>query len=71
MSLHLNSTYQEVESPQLLTARQLAIVDLIAQNCSFAQIGQRLGILPQTVEFHARRIQEILGFHPQSSKLAD
>ena len=48
-------------SPEHLTARELEVLELIAEGLSNKAIAIRLGISDQTVKFHASSIQGKLG----------
>lgn len=48
---------------QLLTTRQKAVLELIAQGLSAKEIGYRLGISQRTAEFHRNCIVERLDLH--------
>jgi two-component system response regulator NreC len=44
-----------------LTAREREVLQLLAEGCSYAQIGERLGISPKTAETHRTHIATKLG----------
>jgi DNA-binding NarL/FixJ family response regulator len=48
-------------APEHLTARELEVLELIAEGLSNKAIATRLGISDQTVKFHASSIQGKLG----------
>ena len=46
---------------EMLTARELEVLEQVAQGASNKEAGRRLGISPRTVEVHRARIMEKLG----------
>ena len=46
---------------EVLTPREIQVLELLAEGCSNKAIGQRLGISDQTVKFHVAAISGKLG----------
>ncbi len=46
-----------------LTQREKQILQLVAESCSNKEIGQRLGISPNTVAVHRANLMQTLGLH--------
>jgi len=47
----------------MLTTREIDVLELLAQGCSYAQIGERLGISAHTVASHIKNGYRKLGVH--------
>ena len=47
----------------LLTQREIAVLDLLAEGCSAPAIGRRLAMSPRTVQKHTEHIYAKLGVH--------
>ena len=47
--------------PEPLTAREIDVLELVAEGCSNKRIAERLGISDQTVKFHLASITGKLG----------
>ncbi|MNC86703.1 Transcriptional regulatory protein DegU [compost metagenome] len=47
----------------MLTLREVDVVRLLADGCSYVQIGQRLGISAQTVASHIKNLYRKLDVH--------
>ena len=52
--------------PESLTAREIEVLDLLAQGLSNKGIASRLGISDQTVKFHLATIYGKLGTHSRT-----
>jgi DNA-binding NarL/FixJ family response regulator len=50
-----------------LTARELAVLDLMADGLIAAAIARRLGISPRTVNKHIEHVYEKLGTHDRTT----
>lgn len=46
-----------------LTARETELLQLLARGCTYAQIGDRLGVSVHTVESHIKNIYRKLNAH--------
>ena len=58
---------QTVAGPELLTPRQRAILQLIAEGRTTREIAQRLCVSPRTVETHRAQIMDRLNLHDVAS----
>ena len=47
----------------MLTAREIDVLELLARGCSYAAIGERLGISAHTVASHIKNTYRKLGVH--------
>jgi DNA-binding CsgD family transcriptional regulator len=47
----------------MLTTREIEVLRLIAQGCSYRVAGERLGISTQTVATHVKNLYRKLGVH--------
>jgi ATP/maltotriose-dependent transcriptional regulator MalT len=47
----------------MLTTREIDVLGLLAQGCSYAAIGERLGISAHTVASHIKNAYRKLGVH--------
>jgi DNA-binding NarL/FixJ family response regulator len=47
----------------MLTTREIDVLELLAQGCSYAAIGERLGISAHTVASHIKNGYRKLGVH--------
>ena len=47
----------------LLTPRELDVLRLLAQGCTYYQAAQALGVSPHTVQTHVKNIYRKLGVH--------
>ena len=50
-----------LHSPEVVTDRQLQVIELIASGCSNEEIGERLGISPRTAKAHCDVLRQKLG----------
>ena len=57
-------------SSETLSARELAVLQLIAQGCSNQEISNQLFISLHTVKTHARRIHSKLGVERRTQAVA-
>jgi DNA-binding NarL/FixJ family response regulator len=57
-------------NPSGLTARELQVLQLLAQGCSGAQLARRLHRSPKTVEHHISAVLEKLGVHSRTEAVA-
>jgi DNA-binding CsgD family transcriptional regulator len=46
-----------------ITAREVQVLRLVAQGCTYAGVGERLGISPHTVATHIKNIYRKLQVH--------
>ncbi|MCP8463248.1 LuxR C-terminal-related transcriptional regulator [Pseudomonas sp. ZM23] len=60
----------EVPAHNLLSLRELSVLELIARGCSNLEIGERLYISLHTVKTHARRINGKLGVERRTQAVA-
>lgn len=60
----------EMTSHNLLSLRELSVLELIARGCSNLEIGERLYISLHTVKTHARRINGKLGVERRTQAVA-
>jgi DNA-binding CsgD family transcriptional regulator len=57
-------------NPSGLTARELEVLQLLAQGCSGAQLARRLHRSPKTVDHHISAVLEKLGVHSRAEAIA-
>jgi DNA-binding CsgD family transcriptional regulator len=57
-------------NPSGLTARELEVLQLLAQGCSSAQLAHRLHRSPKTVDHHIGSLLEKLGVHSRAEAIA-
>jgi len=58
-----------MSDPQL-TPRMRQVAELVADGLSYTQIGERLGLKPQTAEAHAQGVRTLLGLHTRAELAA-
>jgi two-component system nitrate/nitrite response regulator NarL len=56
---------------QLLSPRELAVLRLVAEGCSAAEIGRRLHLAAGTVKWYTARIYDRLGVHERAQAVAE
>jgi ATP/maltotriose-dependent transcriptional regulator MalT len=57
-------------NPSGLTTRELAVLQLLAQGCTSAQVARRLYRSPKTIEHHVSAVLEKLGVHSRTQAVA-
>ncbi len=57
-------------NPSGLTARELQVLQLLAQGCTSAQLARRLHRSPKTIDHHVGSLFEKLGVHSRSEAVA-
>jgi len=55
---------------ELLTERQIEVLELVAQGCTYKEVGDRLGLTERTIKYHMNRIIEELQFDNRSQVIA-
>jgi len=56
-----------MEGTVRLTAREADVVQLLAQGCTYAEVGTTLGVSRHTVESHVKSVYLKLGVHSAAS----
>ena len=68
---HPASVVTEPESPNpMLSARQLQVLELVAQGLSYKEVGARLHLSPRTVKYHMSEIMDRLHLNNRAQLLA-
>ena len=53
-----------------LTPRQLEVLSLVAQGCSYKEVGAKLGLSPRTIKYHMAEIMDQLHLEHRAQVLA-
>ena len=69
-----NSQYTEAEQEdvkkEILTPRQLEILEMVAAGLTYKETGERLGLTERTVKYHMGRIIELLHYNNRAQVIA-
>ncbi len=63
---HLPTSIQQ----ELLTERQIEVLELVAQGCTYREVGDKLGLTERTIKYHMNRIIEELHMDNRSQVIA-
>lgn len=55
---------------KVLTERQLEVIDLLSQGCTYQEIADRLFLSERTIKYHMEQIKEKTGFKTQAQVIA-
>jgi DNA-binding NarL/FixJ family response regulator len=62
--------HRATRNPELLTDRERAVLQLLAEGLGNRDIGEQLGISRSTVKFHIAALYEKLGVHRRAEAVA-